>query len=114
MTARDKLKQLAAARGLSERTARRYHQAGVDISDAAAVEEHKAKLRTRFGVSKSFHRPAESADGEAYTTDQLEDIIWSVHMTLAPLRLEHPEIAGKLEPILKRTRAVIEKISEEL
>jgi hypothetical protein len=114
MTGRDMLKQLAAARGLSERTAKRYLQAGVDINDPAAVEEHKTKLRTRFGVSKNFHRPAGSADGEAYNTDQLEDIIWFVHMTLAPLRLEHPVIAGKLEPILKLTGPVIEKITEKL
>jgi uncharacterized protein (DUF2461 family) len=115
MTGRDKLNELATARGLSERTARRYLKAGVDLNDPSAVEEHKQKLRARRGVSKFWHRATVPPElPEQRYVDQLEDIIWSVHMTLAPLRLKHPEIAEDLRPILNRTRPVIEKITEEL
>jgi hypothetical protein len=115
MTGRDVLKQLATARGLSERAARRYHQAGVDLNDPAAVEEHKQKLRTRRGVSKFWRKsPVTPAQQELSSVDQLEAIIWFVHLTLAPLRIEHPEIAEKLSPILKRTGPVIDKITEDL
>jgi hypothetical protein len=115
MTGRDILKQLAAARGLSDRTARRYHQAGIDLNNAVAVEEHKQKLRTRRGVSKFWSKsPVTAGSPVVPYEEQLEDIIWSVHMALASLRVKHPEIAEKLAPILKRTGPVIDKITEDL
>ncbi|MFY9983495.1 MAG: hypothetical protein WAK31_02005 [Chthoniobacterales bacterium] len=77
MTGRDKLKELAAARGLSERTARRYHQAGVDLNDPAAVEERKHKIRSRRGVSKFWHR--QTVQSPPATFERLVDVIWNAY-----------------------------------
>jgi hypothetical protein len=53
MTGREKLAELAAERGLSLKTAKRYLKAGVDLSDPEAVEEHQLRIRSRTGVSKN-------------------------------------------------------------
>ena len=77
MTGRDKLKELAAARGLSEKTARRYHQAGADLNDPAAVEEHKHKIRSRRSVSKFWHR--QTVQAPPATFERLVDVVWDAY-----------------------------------
>jgi hypothetical protein len=107
MTGRDTLKQLAQARGISLRTAMRYHAAGVNLSDSQAVEEYKHKLRSRFGVSKLSRRTLAEPSPARQTAD-LEDVIFAVHMALASLRAKHPELAGEILRISSITRPVVE------
>jgi hypothetical protein len=109
------LKQLATARGLSEKTARRYHQVGIDLSDPAAVEEHKQKLRTRRGVSKFWRKAPVTAGSTAVPyEEQLEDIIWAVHMKVVSLRRKRPELAEELGSITRVTGPLIDRFTEEL
>jgi hypothetical protein len=112
MTGRDKLKELAVAHGISEKTAYRYLKAGVDLNDPEAVEAHKCKVRTRRGVSKFSRRTLrEPVKTPAITLEavvkDLEEIICSVYW----LAVESPEPGGKLAAeIIERTRHVIDRI----
>ena len=113
MTAHDTLEQLAQARGISLRTAMRYHAAGVNLADAQAVEEHKHKIRSRFGVSKISRRePVETAFSS--TAIDYEDVISSVHFALVALKSKHPDLAEDIQAITKITGPVIDRMTADL
>jgi hypothetical protein len=112
MTAHDTLEQLAQARGISLRTAMRYHAAGVNLADAQAVEEHKYKLRTRRGVSKLNRRTL--AEPAAVAAIDYEDVISAVHFALVVLKLKYPDLAADIQAITQITGPVIDRITEEL
>jgi hypothetical protein len=106
MTGHDKLNELATALGISERTARRYLKAGVDLNDRASVEAHKHKIRSRAGVSKNYRRSlAEPASARLERRiEELEEVICGVHW----LAVESP---GPLAPeILERTAPIVERL----
>jgi hypothetical protein len=114
MTGREKLEQLAAARGLSVKTAERYLKAGVDLSDPDAVEAHKQKVRSRTGVSKNFRRTL-SDSGPVQPGSDLDtftDVIWRAHMILVNLRIKRPDLHDELSEILKITGPAIDRITE--
>jgi hypothetical protein len=108
MNGRDKLKELAAERGLSVKTAERY------LHDAEAVEAHRLKIRSRRGVSKIFRRSLFDSSPIQPKNDleAFADVIWRTHMKLVNLRTTRPELHGEISEILKITGPAIDRITE--
>jgi hypothetical protein len=114
MTGREKLAELAAERGLSLKTAKRYLKAGVDLSDPEAVEAHKLKIRSRRGVSKVSRRTLFDSGSvqPGSDLDAFSDVIWKAHMGLVCLRIKRPDLYDELSEILKITGPAIDRITE--
>jgi 2-oxo-4-hydroxy-4-carboxy--5-ureidoimidazoline (OHCU) decarboxylase len=122
MTAHETLKELAKARGISVRTAFRYHAAGIDLGDRRAVEEHMFAQRSRKGISKFFHRTALVAHQAVAVAPQqnLEDLVedlesrlCGVHSELEFLLKHHPGLASELTDAFLYTSEVVERIGAQ-